>query len=157
MTTSETKPVYSFTPGGIIAVDDTAYQRGYDTGKNDGINTSQQNSYDAGYAAGVAAMTPDASTVRPVMDLLKLSTFQGMNDAEIQSIIDYRVKASHTDVQSNSYRVQAQAVIEDTQNMVAELSKNNADVLKYMLESTTHYVSPETSEVTNDTPRLEEV
>lgn len=157
MTTSENKPVYSFTPGGIIAVDDTAYQRGYDAGKDDGINTSQQDSYNAGYADGVASMTPDTSTVRPVMDLLKLSTFQGMNDEEIQSIIDHRVKESHTDAQSNSYRVQAQAVIESTQDMVAELSKNNADVLKYMLESTTHYVSPETSEVTNDTPRLEEV
>lgn len=157
MTTSGTKPVYSFTPGGIIAVDDTAYQRGYDTGKADGIKTSQQDSYKAGYAAGVAAMTPDTSTVRPVLDLLKLNTFQGMNDAEIQSIIDYRVKASHTDTQSNSYRVQAQAVIEETQNMMAELSSNNADVLKYMLESTTHYVSPETSEVNNETPKLEEV
>lgn len=119
--------------------------------------TALQDAYDKGYAAGVASMTPDTSTVRPVMDLLKLSTFQGMNDAEIQSIIDYRVNASHTDTQSNAYRLQAQAVMEDTQNMVAELSKNNADVLKYMLESTTHYVSPETSEVTNDTPRLEEV
>ena len=157
MTTSGTNPVYSFTPGGIIAVDDTAYQRGYDTGKADGIKTSQQDSYKAGYAAGVASMTPDTSTVRPVLDLLKLNTFQGMNDAEIQSIIDYRVKASHNDTQSNSYRVQAQAVIEETQNMMAELSSNNADVLKYMLESTTHYVSPETSEVNNDTPKLEEV
>lgn len=157
MTTSGTNPVYSFTPGGIIAVDDTAYQRGYDTGKADGIKTSQEDSYKAGYAAGVASMTPDTSTVRPVLDLLKLNTFLGMNDAEIQSIIDYRVKASHTDAQSNSYRVQAQAVIEETQNMMAELSNNNADVLKYMLESTTHYVSPETSEVTNDTPKLEEV
>lgn len=157
MTTSGTNPVYSFTPGGIIAVDDTAYQRGYDTGKADGINTSQQDSYKAGYEAGVASMTPDTSTVRPVLDLLKLNTFQGMNDAEIQSIIDYRVKASHTDAQSNSYRVQAQAVIEETQNMMVELSSNNADVLKYMLESTTHYVSPETSEVNNETPKLEEV
>lgn len=157
MTTSESKPVYSFTPGGIIAVDDTAYQRGYDAGKADGIKVTQQESYDSGYKAGVASMTPDTSTVRPVLDLLKLNTFQGMNDAEIQSIIDYRVKASHTDTQSNSYRVQAQAVIEETQNMMAELSSNNADVLKYMLESTTHYVSPETSEVTNDTPKLEEV
>lgn len=120
-------------------------------------NTALQDAYDKGYAAGIASMTPDTSTVRPVIDLLKLSTFQGMNDAEIQSIIDYRVKASHTDAQSNAYRVQAQAVMEEAQNMVVELSKNNADVLKYMLESTTHYVSPETSEVTNDTPRLEEV
>lgn len=157
MTTSGTKPVYSFTPGGIIAVDDTAYQRGYDTGKADGIKTSQQASYESGYAAGVASMTPNTSTVRPVLDLLKLNTFQGMNDAEIQSIIDYRVKAAYTDTQSNSYRVQAQAVIEETQNMMAELSSNNADVLKYMLESTTHYVSPKTSEVTNETPKLEEV
>ena len=157
MTTSGTNPVYSFTPGGIIAVDDTAYQRGYDTGKADGINTSQQDSYKAGYADGVASMTPDTSTVRPVLDLLKLNTFQGMNDAEIQSIIDYRIKASHTDAKANAYRVQAQAVIEETQNMMAEMSSNNADVLKYMLESTTHYVSPETSEVNNETPKLEEV
>ena len=34
---------------------------------------------------------------RSVHELLKLSTFQGMTDAEIQSIIDYYVEVAHND------------------------------------------------------------
>ena len=34
---------------------------------------------------------------RSVHDLLKLKTFQGMTDAEIQSLIDYHVQNAHND------------------------------------------------------------
>lgn len=34
---------------------------------------------------------------RSVHELLKLSTFQGMTDAEIQSLIDYYVEVAHND------------------------------------------------------------
>lgn len=36
-------------------------------------------------------------TQRSVHELLKLSTFQGMTDAEIQSLIDYYVDVAHND------------------------------------------------------------
>lgn len=35
-------------------------------------------------------------TQRSVQELLKLDTFQGMTDAEIQSLIDYTAKTSYT-------------------------------------------------------------
>lgn len=38
-----------------------------------------------------------ASTQRSVQELLKLDTFQGMTDAEIQSLIDYTAKMSYTE------------------------------------------------------------
>lgn len=141
MTTSN-EPVYSFTPGGIIAVDDTAYQRGYDDGKADGIKTAQQSAYDKGYAAGVKSCQPDDSTVRDVSTLIGLGTFQGMNDAEVQKVIDYYVDKAHSDAQSNAYRSQAQSVVEQNQDTMAELADLTSNVLKSILESTTSYVAP---------------
>jgi hypothetical protein len=43
--------------------------------------------------------TTDAAqpTQRSVHELLKLKTFQGMTDAEIQSLIDYNVENAHQD------------------------------------------------------------
>lgn len=46
------------------------------------------------------ANTEENTTVqaqRSVHELLKLKTFQGMTDAEIQSLIDYRVQNAHND------------------------------------------------------------
>ena len=141
MTTSN-EPMYSFTPGGIIAVDETAYQRGYDDGKDDGLNTAQQDAYDRGYAAGVKSSQPDDSTVRDVSTLIGLGTFQGMNDAEVQKVIDYYVDKAHSDAQSNAYRSQAQSVVEQNQDTMAELADSTNNVLKSILESTTSYVAP---------------
>lgn len=41
--------------------------------------------------------TATGQTQRSVHELLKLKTFQGMTDAEIQSIIDYRVSVARDD------------------------------------------------------------
>ena len=41
--------------------------------------------------------TETEQTQRSAHELLKLKTFQGMTDAEIQSIIDYRVSVAHDD------------------------------------------------------------
>lgn len=41
--------------------------------------------------------TTETQTQRSVHDLLKLDTFQGMTDAEIQSLIDYYVEQAHQD------------------------------------------------------------
>lgn len=41
--------------------------------------------------------TTEQPTQRSVHDLLKLDTFQGMTDVEIQSLIDYYVEQAHQD------------------------------------------------------------
>lgn len=38
----------------------------------------------------------EETTQRSVQELLKLDTYQGMSDDEIQSIVDYRSKTSYT-------------------------------------------------------------
>lgn len=59
--------------------EDTQADTGTDTGSDTGSTTTE---------------TP---TQRSVHDLLKLDTFQGMTDAEIQSLIDYYVEQAHQD------------------------------------------------------------
>lgn len=45
----------------------------------------------------IGSTTTETPTQRSVHDLLKLDTFQGMTDAEIQSLIDYYVEQAHQD------------------------------------------------------------
>lgn len=59
--------------------EDTQADTGTDTGSDTGSTTTE---------------TP---TQRSVHELLKLDTFQGMTDAEIQSLIDYYVEQAHQD------------------------------------------------------------
>lgn len=59
--------------------EDTQADAGTDTGSDTGSTTTE---------------TP---TQRSVHDLLKLDTFQGMTDIEIQSLIDYYVEQAHQD------------------------------------------------------------
>lgn len=42
------------------------------------------------------ATETDEETQRSVQELMKLDTYQGMTDAEIQSLIDYTAKTSYT-------------------------------------------------------------
>lgn len=59
--------------------EDTQADTGTDTGSDTGSTTTE------------------TLTQRSVHDLLKLDTFQGMTDAEIQSLIDYYVEQAHQD------------------------------------------------------------
>lgn len=61
------------------------------TAEESGITTDETGTTESG---GTGSEQP---VQRSVHELLKLSTFQGMTDAEIQSLIDYYVNVAHND------------------------------------------------------------
>lgn len=61
------------------------------TAEETGTTTDVTETTDSGETSG------EQPTQRSVHELLKLGTFQGMTDAEIQSLIDYYVEVAHND------------------------------------------------------------
>lgn len=61
------------------------------TAEETGTTTDVTETTDSGDTSG------EQPVQRSVHELLKLSTFQGMTDAEIQSLIDYYVEVAHND------------------------------------------------------------
>lgn len=61
------------------------------TADETGTTTDVTETTDSGETSG------EQPVQRSVHELLKLSTFQGMTDAEIQSLIDYYVEVAHND------------------------------------------------------------
>lgn len=61
------------------------------TAEETGTTTDETGTTDSGETSG------EQPVQRSVHELLKLSTFQGMTDAEIQSLIDYYVEVAHND------------------------------------------------------------
>lgn len=61
------------------------------TAEETGIKTDETGTTESGETSG------EQPVQRSVHELLKLSTFQGMTDAEIQSLIDYYVEVAHND------------------------------------------------------------
>lgn len=61
------------------------------TAEETGTTTDVTETTDSGETSG------EQPVQRSVHDLLKLSTFQGMTDEEIQSLIDYYVEVAHND------------------------------------------------------------
>ena len=61
------------------------------TAEETGTTTDVTETTDSGETSG------EQPVQRSVHELLKLSTFQGMTDAEIQSLIDYYVEVAHND------------------------------------------------------------
>ena len=61
------------------------------TAEETGTTTDVTETTDIGDTSG------EQPVQRSVHDLLKLGTFQGMTDAEIQSLIDYYVEVAHND------------------------------------------------------------
>lgn len=61
------------------------------TAEETGTTTDVTETTDSGDTSGEQPMQ------RSVHELLKLGTFQGMTDAEIQSLIDYYVEVAHND------------------------------------------------------------
>ena len=57
------------------------------------MTTDETTTQEPASTEGTATEQPQ----RTVHDLLKLKTFQGMTDAEIQSLIDYHVQNAHND------------------------------------------------------------
>lgn len=61
------------------------------TAEESGTTTDETGTTDSGETSG------EQPVQRSVHELLKLGTFQGMTDAEIQSLIDYYVEVAHND------------------------------------------------------------
>ena len=61
------------------------------TAEETGTTTDVTETTDSGETSG------EQPVQRSVHELLKLGTFQGMTDAEIQSLIDYYVEVAHND------------------------------------------------------------
>lgn len=61
------------------------------TAEETGTTTYETGTTDSGETSG------EQPVQRSVHELLKLGTFQGMTDAEIQSLIDYYVEVAHND------------------------------------------------------------
>lgn len=61
------------------------------TAEETGTTTDETGTTESGETSGEQPMQ------RSVHELLKLGTFQGMTDAEIQSLIDYYVEVAHND------------------------------------------------------------
>ena len=82
-----------------------------------------------------AGTTTEQPTQRPVQDLLKLDTFQGMTDAEIQSLIDYYVERSHADEQTKAYQTAAITSMNETTERWNKAADESNDLLKQMLSA----------------------
>lgn len=63
--------------------------------KDDGTQAGTDTGTDTGSDTGTDANAE--ATQRSVHELLKLTTYQGMTDAEIKSLIDYHVEQAHQD------------------------------------------------------------
>lgn len=109
------------------------------------------------YALEQAEQVDGEHADRPVGDLLKLDTFQGMSDTEIQSIIDYRVEQAHSDVQSNSYRVQAQSNIESAAETLSNMRTDARDMLTRVLGTMSAYAASSDESATLETFEPREV
>lgn len=88
----------------------TKYMSGYDMGTQPAITV-------------YANDTTESATQRTVSELLKLYTYQGMTDAEIQSLIDYYKQSSYNQGVSES---NAAALDRRTEEMLKQASDASA-------------------------------
>lgn len=77
--------------------------------------------------------TTEQPAQRSVQDLLKLDTFQGMTDPEIQSLIDYYVELAHTDEQTKAYQAAAITSMNENTERWNKAADESNDLLKQML------------------------
>lgn len=76
---------------------------------------------------------------RDVSELLKLDTFQGMTDAEIQSLIDYYVNLAKSDDEVTAVKAAAQSMAETANTAVANAMTDAQTVLDTIINSATNY------------------
>lgn len=86
---------------------------------------------------------------RDVQDLLKLDTYQGMTDVEIQKVIDWYVNLAHSDEQVNAYRAAAQSMSESHEQAVAAMLADSEQTLKTIVAHATEYQGVAPQSVTN--------
>lgn len=74
-----------------------------------------------------------STTQRSVHELLKLDTFQGMTDAEIQSLINYYVDLAHSDENVKASQVAAIQSMNEACDAYKALEEDANSVLKKVL------------------------
>lgn len=84
-------------------------------------------------------VTEETPKDREISELLRLDTYQGMTDGEIQKVIDWYVNEAHNDEQVNSYRQAAQTMAESHGQAVANMLSTSETVLKSIIASATNY------------------
>ena len=84
-------------------------------------------------------VTEETPKDREISELLRLDTYQGMTDGEIQKVIDWYVNKAHNDEQVNSYRRASQAMAESHEQAVANMLATSETVLKSIIASATNY------------------
>lgn len=84
-------------------------------------------------------VTEETPRDREISELLRLDTYQGMTDGEIQKVIDWYVDEAHNDEQVNSYRQASQAMAESHEQAVANMLATSETVLKSIIASATNY------------------
>lgn len=84
-------------------------------------------------------VTEETPKDREIAELLRLDTYQGMTDGEIQKVIDWYVNKAHNDEQVNSYRRASQAMAESHEQAVANMLAASETVLKSIIASATDY------------------
>lgn len=84
-------------------------------------------------------VTEETPKDREISELLRLDTYQGMTDGEIQKVIDWYVNKAHNDEQVNSYRQASQAMAESHEQAVANMLATSETVLKSIIASATNY------------------
>lgn len=77
--------------------------------------------------------TKEQPAQRNLQDLLKLDTFQGMTDVEIQSLIDYYVSRAHFDEETKAYQTAAIESMNETTERWNKAADESNDLLKKML------------------------
>lgn len=71
--------------------------------------------------------------------LLKAETYQGMNDEEINAIIDYKVERAKTDATISKDMKAHEAIMKDLMNAQAESSAKVQTMFQAMLDAPTVY------------------
>lgn len=99
---------------------------------------------------GLISMTTDGEIIEYVRDinvLLELGTYQGMSDAEIQSIIDYKVSVAEQDATANAHMDEA---AENGRALIAahtQAVQESTNMLKSLLSMSVPFASVTGEEV----------
>ena len=87
--------------------------------------------------AAVSTDTESGASTQPeqrsVSELLKLDTYQGMTDAEIQSVIDWYVEQAHTDAEIKAKQAAITVAMNNTAEAYAKAATESNDILKSLL------------------------
>ena len=94
---------------------------------------------------------------RSISELLELDKYEGLTDAEVRSLIDYKVKEARFEEKINITRETATAMYENSALAVAACCEASNQVLQSIIESHTNFQGVTPTSVTNFLTSLGEV